>query len=104
MIEGTSQNQAKGRNLAFDMSGEGNLPRISILKPSIRNKKGLPLLLFRRNLINTVQALPIEICNDGTLPSKVRYLLNYIMTFVSFIKTSTNKCLIFKYVNRLILT
>ena len=71
-IEGTSQSQAKGRNLMFEMSGEGNLPRISIHKPSIRNKKGLPLLLFKRNLINTSQTLPMEICNDGTLPSKVK--------------------------------
>ena len=53
------------------MAGEGNLPRISIIKPAIRNKKGLPLLLFRRNLLNTSQTMTIEILNDGTLPSKV---------------------------------
>ena len=70
-IDGVPQNQAKGRNLTFEVAGEGNLPRISIMKPSVRNKKGQPLLLFRRNLIGRSQPLPLVIINDGTLPSKV---------------------------------
>ena len=70
-IDGLPQNQQKGRNLTFEVAGEGNLPRISIVKPSVRNKKGQPLLLFKRNLIGRTQALPLVIINDGTLPSKV---------------------------------
>ena len=62
------------RNLVFDISGEGNLPRISIIKPSIRNKKGQPLLLFKKNLVHHSQFLPLHITNDGSLPSKVSAL------------------------------
>ena len=70
-IEGVSQNQAKGRNLTFEVAGEGNLPRITILKPTIRNKKGQPLLLFKKNLVGKSETMPLVITNDGTLPSKV---------------------------------
>lgn len=73
-IEGVPQNQAKGRNLTFEVHGEGNLPRISIMKPAIRNKKGQPLLLFKRILLGRSQTLPLIISNEGTLPSKVRIL------------------------------
>ncbi len=41
------------------------------MKPSIRNKKGQPLLLFKKNLIGRCQVLPLLITNDGILPSKV---------------------------------
>ena len=41
------------------------------MKPSVRNKKGQPLLLFRRILIGRTETLPLHITNDGTLPSKV---------------------------------
>ena len=71
-IEGVPQNQAKGRSLIFEIAGEGNLPRTSIVKPTVRNKKGQPLLLYKRNLVGRTQTLPLVITNDGTLPSKVR--------------------------------
>ena len=51
--------------------GEGNLPRISIHKPAVRNKKGQPLLLFKKALIGKTQTLPLVISNEGNLPSKV---------------------------------
>jgi len=35
-IDGVSAVQAKSRNLTFELAGDGNLPRISIVKPSIR--------------------------------------------------------------------
>ncbi len=61
------------------MYGEGNLPRISIVKPSVRNKKGQPLLLFQRLLLGRAQTLPLLVTNEGTLTSKVlhpRYVLH----------------------------
>ncbi|XP_077982980.1 hydrocephalus-inducing protein homolog isoform X2 [Glandiceps talaboti] len=70
-IDGLSGALAKQRNLAFEVQGEGNLPRISIMKPSIRNKKGSPLLLFQRLLVERTQTLPLCLKNEGTLPSKV---------------------------------
>jgi len=57
--------------LTFDISGEGNLPRISIQKPTVRNKRGQPLILFKKNLLGRSEILPLILTNDGTLPSKV---------------------------------
>ncbi|XP_069113582.1 hydrocephalus-inducing protein homolog isoform X2 [Argopecten irradians] len=70
-IEGVPSNQAKGRTLTFDISGEGNLPRISIQKPTVRNKRGQPLVLFKRILLGRSDTMPLVLVNDGTLPSKV---------------------------------
>ena len=36
-IDGVPAAQARTRNLTFEIAGDGNLPRISILKPSIRS-------------------------------------------------------------------
>ncbi len=41
------------------------------MKPSVRNKKGQPLLLYKRGLLGRSQTLPLIISNQGTLPSKV---------------------------------
>ena len=41
------------------------------MKPSIRNKRGQALLLFKKNLVNRTETLPVVLVNDGTLPSKV---------------------------------
>ena len=74
-IDGLGQSQSRGKSLVFEVSGEGNLPRITIGKPTIRNKRGQPLLLFKRILIGRSQSLPLTLLNDGTLPSKVSVLL-----------------------------
>ncbi|XP_052816168.1 hydrocephalus-inducing protein homolog isoform X2 [Mya arenaria] len=71
VIDGLSPNQARGKNLTFEISGDGNLPRISIRKPTVRNKRGQPLLLFKKNLVGHTESLPLVLVNDGTLPSKV---------------------------------
>ena len=46
---------SKYRNLTFDIQGEGNLPRINVARPTARNKKGAPVLLFRRLLLGRTQ-------------------------------------------------
>ena len=71
-IEGVTQNQARGKSLTFEVAGEGNLPRVTVARPTVRNKRGQPLLLFKRILLGTSQCLPLELVNDGTLPCKVR--------------------------------
>ncbi|XP_033625714.1 hydrocephalus-inducing protein homolog [Asterias rubens] len=71
ILDGVSGAVAKQKNLSFEVQGEGNLPRVSIQKPSIRNKKGSPLLLFKRLLLGSTQTLQLCLRNDGTLPSKV---------------------------------
>jgi len=70
-IETVPQNQPKGRSLTFDLSGEGNLPHIVVAKPTLRNKRGQPVLVFQRCLVGRMQSLPVVISNDGTLTCKV---------------------------------
>ena len=70
-IEGVSQNQARGKSLTFEVAGEGNLPRVTVAKPTVRNKRGQPLLLFKKILLGTSQSLPVDLLNDGTLSCKV---------------------------------
>lgn len=36
-----------------------------------RNKKGQPLLLYKKNLVGKKESLPLTIINEGTLISKV---------------------------------
>ncbi|XP_074644164.1 hydrocephalus-inducing protein homolog [Tubulanus polymorphus] len=69
-LEGLPQS-LRGKNLTFEVHGEGNLPRISIQKPTVRNRKGQPLALFRKNLVGRSESLPLVLVNDGTLPCKV---------------------------------
>ena len=61
----------KGKGLSFDIQGEGNLPQVSLLKPTLRNPKGYSMLLFKRILRNRSQFLPLTLKNTGTIPATV---------------------------------
>lgn len=37
----------------------------------MRNKRGQALMLFKKNLVNHSETMPLVLVNDGTLPSKV---------------------------------
>ena len=74
-MDGLPNAIAKGRNLIFDVQGDGNLPRISILKPISVTNKGNPLLLFNRLLTSRSQSLPLVLKNDGTLPCRLNVTL-----------------------------
>ena len=65
--------QGRSKPLAFEVSGEGNLPRVRILKPATRNKRGLPIMLFKKLLLERTQTLPFTLLNDGTIASKVGF-------------------------------
>ena len=71
-VETVPQNQPKGHSLTFELTGEGNLPHIVIAKPTLRNKRGQPLLVFQRCVVGRTQSLPVVIVNDGSLTCKVR--------------------------------
>lgn len=90
IIDGLSPNQARGKTLTFEISGDGNLPRISITKPTVRNKRGQPLLLFKRNLVGRSESLPLVLLNDGTLPSKVK-TANFKPIFALIIEVKNNR-------------
>lgn len=72
-VESMAANQPRGKSLIFEVSGEGNLPGITVTKPTLRNRRGQPLLLFKRLLIGRSESLPMELINESTLPSKVSH-------------------------------
>ena len=62
---------ARGRGLSFELQGEGNLPQLAVIKPSLRNTRGHPLLLFRRLLLHQSQRLGVTLRNTGTMLATV---------------------------------
>uniref|UniRef100_G1MRN0 HYDIN axonemal central pair apparatus protein n=1 Tax=Meleagris gallopavo TaxID=9103 RepID=G1MRN0_MELGA len=55
-------------SLTFDISGEGNLPRVTVLRPVLHNKRGNPLLLFKKLLLGDSEKLPLVLQNNGIIP------------------------------------
>ncbi|XP_078527074.1 hydrocephalus-inducing protein homolog isoform X2 [Lissotriton helveticus] len=70
-LEGLGGLLSKTRNLTFEISGEGNLPRVSVMRPILRNKQGNPLLLFNRLLLSSSQKLPLVLMNEGVIPAQL---------------------------------
>ncbi|XP_066439738.1 hydrocephalus-inducing protein homolog isoform X2 [Eleutherodactylus coqui] len=70
-VEGITSALSKYRNLTFDIVGEGNLPRITVLRPALRNKHGNPVLLFQRLLIGQSQQLLLVLKNEGSVPAQL---------------------------------
>ncbi|KAM5126896.1 hydrocephalus-inducing protein homolog, partial [Mantella aurantiaca] len=69
-VDGMPSSLSKSQNLTFDICGEGNLPRVTITRPVLRNKQGNPVLLFQRLLIGQSQQLPLVLKNDGPIPAQ----------------------------------
>ncbi|XP_039769505.1 hydrocephalus-inducing protein homolog isoform X2 [Ornithorhynchus anatinus] len=70
-LEGLPSLYAKSRSLTFDITGDGNLPRVSIMRPIVSNNRGNPLLLFRRLRLSHSEKLPLIFKNNGTIPAQV---------------------------------
>lgn len=62
---------ARNKVLSFDIQGEGSLPQITVVKPTVRNHKGLPLLLYKRLLVKQSQTLPLVLRNNGNITATV---------------------------------
>uniref|UniRef100_A0A8B9BFH4 HYDIN axonemal central pair apparatus protein n=1 Tax=Anser brachyrhynchus TaxID=132585 RepID=A0A8B9BFH4_9AVES len=58
-------------SLTFDISGEGNLPRVTVLHPVLHSKAGNPLLLFKKLLVGDSEKLPLVLHNAGIIPVQV---------------------------------
>ncbi|NXT87516.1 HYDIN protein, partial [Anhinga rufa] len=58
----------KAQSLTFDISGDGNLPRVTVLRPVLHNKRGNPLLLFKKLLLGDSENLPLVLQNSGIIP------------------------------------
>jgi hydrocephalus-inducing protein len=62
---------AKGKPLTFEIYGEGNLPQVSVVRPTLHNARGHGCLLFQRLSLQSHQTLPITLKNTGTIQSTV---------------------------------
>jgi len=58
---------ARSRVLTFEVQGEGSLPQVTVIRPTVRNNKGIPLLLYKRLLIGKTQTLPLVLKNEGNI-------------------------------------
>lgn len=63
----------KNKTINFEIYGDGNLPRFSIIKPTLRNKKGQALMLFKRSIVNHSDTQQLVLSNDGNLATKVNF-------------------------------
>ncbi|TMS05303.1 Hydrocephalus-inducing protein-like protein [Larimichthys crocea] len=74
-IEGTSRSRTtptfKSKELEFNLTGEGNLPSVCVVRPALRNSRGGPVLQFRRVLVGRRLTLPLVLLNDGNIPAQV---------------------------------
>ena len=62
---------AKVKGLTFEIQGEGNLPQVTLIHPTLRNSKGVLCMLFKQISLKNSQALPLTLINKGTIPSSV---------------------------------
>lgn len=66
---------AKAKSLTFEITGDGNLPRVTIVRPVLCTRKGQPLLLFRRILLGRSEKLPLILKNSGSILVQVMWML-----------------------------
>ena len=62
---------AKARPLVFDLAGEGNLPSVTVVRPSRRTSRGEPLLQFRHLLGTHTPCQTLLLKNDSNIPAQV---------------------------------
>ncbi|XP_054031509.1 hydrocephalus-inducing protein homolog [Dryobates pubescens] len=61
----------RAQSLSFEICGEGKLPEVRVLRPARRDRRGKPLLLFRRLPLGAWQKLPLVLQNSGPVPAQV---------------------------------
>lgn len=62
----------KTSGFSFEVRGEGVLPHVTLVEPSVRAANGHPLLKFPRLLLGREHTLPVLLRNDGSLPASYR--------------------------------
>ncbi|XP_065674973.1 hydrocephalus-inducing protein homolog isoform X5 [Hydra vulgaris] len=70
VVDGLSASISNGRNITFDIIGDGVLPHISILKPITTNLQGTPIIVFQRLILGHCQRAQVVLKNDGLLSCK----------------------------------
>ncbi|XP_064262081.1 hydrocephalus-inducing protein homolog [Passer domesticus] len=62
--------EIKPQSLTFTISGKGHEPRVTVVCPSARSKRGNAVLRFKRLRLGDSEMLPLVIRNDGIIPVK----------------------------------
>ncbi|CAH8565959.1 unnamed protein product [Heterobilharzia americana] len=57
--------------LTFELYGEGNLPRIDIIQPKLRNRTGQTMCVFKRIQVGRTSSQTLTLYNNGILNSRV---------------------------------
>ena len=57
--------------MSFELQGEGNLPQVAVVRPTLRNAAGQYVLLFKRLLLGRCQVVPITLENTGTIHATI---------------------------------
>ncbi|XP_077166200.1 hydrocephalus-inducing protein homolog isoform X2 [Paroedura picta] len=70
-LDPVSSLAAKSKNLSFEITGDGNLPQVTVVRPALRNKKGNPLLLFKKLLLGNTEKLTLVFKNSSSVLAQV---------------------------------
>jgi hypothetical protein len=57
--------------LLIELCGEGNLPRVRVYSPVLKNKREQPVIMFQQTLIGRMRMKQLVLVNEGSLPAKV---------------------------------
>uniref|UniRef100_A0A803TEP1 HYDIN axonemal central pair apparatus protein n=1 Tax=Anolis carolinensis TaxID=28377 RepID=A0A803TEP1_ANOCA len=96
-VDAPASVSSKSKHLLFEVSGDGNLPQVTVVRPVLRNKKGAPLLLFRRLLLGHTEMLPLLIKNSGNIPVQLYLDVSDENSAFSLKPTSTTQCTYMNY-------
>ncbi|XP_057693166.1 hydrocephalus-inducing protein homolog isoform X2 [Corythoichthys intestinalis] len=79
----------KSKVLEFDISGEGCLPVVSVVRPANKSSPGLH---FRRTLIGRTKTLPLVLLNDGNVPAQVQIDMTDKHSVLTLSADPSSKC------------
>ncbi|CAF0941486.1 unnamed protein product [Adineta steineri] len=92
-VDGQSKANRETRstpNFSCELHGEGHLPRVTILRPAIRNKKAQTMMIFNKLLLGRQAMQQLLLVNDGVLPAKVDFYLHDVENVYSIQASSDN--------------
>jgi len=67
-----STDHSKLKLLTFELQGEGNLPQVTVVQPTLRNSKGIICMLFQQLSLQSSQTQPLVLRNNGSITSRIK--------------------------------
>ncbi|XP_061825847.2 hydrocephalus-inducing protein homolog [Nerophis lumbriciformis] len=67
----TNVKEKDNKVLDFELIGEGCLPLVSVVHPTLLNNELNPVLRFKRTLVGRANTQPLVLLNDGIVPAQV---------------------------------